>query len=174
MIRRPPRSTRTDTLFPYTTLFRSNPPPKDWIKSAESWKKKAKDNSLSLTVPKGARQMTLFLVPDTGGAEGTIEDAVRGKPGEFVRATQELNQASLDRSRLDAFMAAIRAQENSHPEYLRSVAPALARSLSMQLNDECLSKVVELQANCLLETREQMVLAEVQSRRIAAMGRAND
>src|SRR3546814_5397952 len=35
MIRRPPRSTRTDTLFPYTTLFRSaqscsglNPPPK--------------------------------------------------------------------------------------------------------------------------------------------------
>src|SRR3546814_21168014 len=27
MIRRPPRSTRTDTLFPYTTLFRS---PVDW------------------------------------------------------------------------------------------------------------------------------------------------
>src|SRR3546814_7696889 len=26
MIRRPPRSTRTDTLFPYTTLFRSERP----------------------------------------------------------------------------------------------------------------------------------------------------
>src|SRR3546814_19191676 len=26
MIRRPPRSTRTDTLFPYTTLFRSPQP----------------------------------------------------------------------------------------------------------------------------------------------------
>src|SRR3546814_1672273 len=26
MIRRPPRSTRTDTLFPYTTLFRSTEP----------------------------------------------------------------------------------------------------------------------------------------------------
>src|SRR3546814_6248062 len=26
MIRRPPRSTRTDTLFPYTTLFRSSEP----------------------------------------------------------------------------------------------------------------------------------------------------
>src|SRR3546814_18188593 len=25
MLRRPPRSTRTDTLFPYTTLFRSEP-----------------------------------------------------------------------------------------------------------------------------------------------------
>src|SRR3546814_5443085 len=28
MIRRPPRSTRTDTLFPYTTLFRSVPVPR--------------------------------------------------------------------------------------------------------------------------------------------------
>src|SRR3546814_2839885 len=28
MIRRPPRSTRTDTLFPYTTLFRSRTPDK--------------------------------------------------------------------------------------------------------------------------------------------------
>src|SRR3546814_16843178 len=28
MIRRPPRSTRTDTLFPYTTLFRSDSPTK--------------------------------------------------------------------------------------------------------------------------------------------------
>src|SRR3546814_12541046 len=28
MIRRPPRSTRTDTLFPYTTLFRSYSPSK--------------------------------------------------------------------------------------------------------------------------------------------------
>src|SRR3546814_8507227 len=27
MIRRPPRSTRTDTLFPYTPLFRSEPRP---------------------------------------------------------------------------------------------------------------------------------------------------
>src|SRR3546814_11570963 len=29
MIRRPPRSTRTDTLFPYTTLFRSARPRRD-------------------------------------------------------------------------------------------------------------------------------------------------
>src|SRR3546814_9871999 len=30
MIRRPPRSTRTDTLFPYTTLFRSRPGAPGW------------------------------------------------------------------------------------------------------------------------------------------------
>src|SRR3546814_8508731 len=33
MIRRPPRSTRTDTLFPYTTLFRS--PPVDHVDQRE-------------------------------------------------------------------------------------------------------------------------------------------
>src|SRR3546814_8719730 len=31
MIRRPPRSTRTDTLFPYTTLFRSFDGKLDWL-----------------------------------------------------------------------------------------------------------------------------------------------
>src|SRR3546814_1550057 len=46
MIRRPPRSTRTDTLFPYTTLFRSldgdgflqiTDRSKDVIKSGGEW-----------------------------------------------------------------------------------------------------------------------------------------
>src|SRR3546814_6278263 len=31
MIRRPPRSTRTDTLFPYTTLFRAALVPDRWL-----------------------------------------------------------------------------------------------------------------------------------------------
>src|SRR3546814_5444314 len=31
MIRRPPRSTRTDTLFPYTTLFRSSQKTKTFV-----------------------------------------------------------------------------------------------------------------------------------------------
>src|SRR3546814_12121867 len=37
MIRRPPRSTRTDTLFPYTTLFRSRdrPAPRTQFRAAE-------------------------------------------------------------------------------------------------------------------------------------------
>src|SRR3546814_7836437 len=38
MIRRPPRSTRTDTLFPYTTLFRSRRPP-----TAACWRAEGDD-----------------------------------------------------------------------------------------------------------------------------------
>ncbi|MFD2500899.1 hypothetical protein ACFSTI_21205 [Rhizorhabdus histidinilytica] len=60
----------------------TNPPPKDWIRTAEPWKKKEKDRQLDLVVPKGARQLVLFLVPATGGAAGAIADAVRGRPGE--------------------------------------------------------------------------------------------
>src|SRR3546814_5334957 len=38
MIRRPPRSTRTDTLFPYTTLFRSaRPSAADHVFGARAW-----------------------------------------------------------------------------------------------------------------------------------------
>src|SRR3546814_11741638 len=33
MILRPPRSTRTDTLFPYTTLFRSSPSIRQFLRS---------------------------------------------------------------------------------------------------------------------------------------------
>lgn len=141
----------------------TNPPPKDWVQSAETWKPKDKDRRLTLTVPKGARQMALFLVPETGGASGTIVDAVRDRPGEFVRAVQDLNQASLDRSRLNAFVAAIRAQENSHPEFLRTLAPALSNSLAIKLNPDCLARVIELQAACLLENRDALVLADIHS-----------
>src|SRR3546814_390468 len=37
MIRPPPRSTRTDPLFPYTTRFRSMPTPKELAARGESW-----------------------------------------------------------------------------------------------------------------------------------------
>ncbi|MDY0958549.1 hypothetical protein SOM26_07610 [Sphingomonas sp. CFBP8993] len=141
----------------------TNPPPKNWVQSADTWKPKDKDRRLTLTVPKGARQMALFLVPDTRGASDTIVDAVRDRPGEFVRAVQDLNQASLDRSRLNAFVAAIRAQENSHPEFLRTLAPALSNSLAIKLNADCLARVIELQAACLLENRDSLVLADIHS-----------
>ena len=50
--------------------------------------------------------MLLFLAPETSGDFRTVVGAVRGRPGAFVRASQDLNQATLDRSRLDAHLAA--------------------------------------------------------------------
>ncbi|MDB5715869.1 MAG: hypothetical protein JWO15_3266, partial [Sphingomonadales bacterium] len=72
-------------------------PPKEWFHEALSWKPKSA--SLSLSVPKGAQQMALFFMPESGGSLNAIVSAVRKQPGAFVRAVQELNQASLDRAR---------------------------------------------------------------------------
>src|SRR3546814_1113958 len=41
MIRRPPRSTRTDTLFPYTTLFRSTAPLHQLLKESGQFGRKS-------------------------------------------------------------------------------------------------------------------------------------
>src|SRR3546814_7061606 len=50
MIRRPPRSTRTDTLFPYTTLFRSklaaNPRLREYVQERLSGQIRRPDGSL--------------------------------------------------------------------------------------------------------------------------------
>src|SRR3546814_21141752 len=48
MIRRPPRSTRTDTLFPYTTLFRSHDVRSE-IKNAKSRRGNDASNTALLT-----------------------------------------------------------------------------------------------------------------------------
>src|SRR3546814_11477554 len=43
MIRRPPRSTRTDTLFPYTTLFRSWESGNDRVRVSADYRKREYD-----------------------------------------------------------------------------------------------------------------------------------
>jgi hypothetical protein len=139
----------------------TNPPPREWIGVARTWRDKPAEQTLTLTVPKGARQMVVLVVPDTRGAQGALVDAVRGKPGEFVRASQDLNQASLDHARLDAFIAAVRADSIAHPQGLRKIAPVLAHSLSIKLNEDCLDKIAEQQASCLVENREALVLNDV-------------
>src|SRR3546814_19490134 len=56
MIRRPPRSTRTDTLFPYTTLFRSVGAPSALRISAEAARPRRVDPARGRTGAGGARR----------------------------------------------------------------------------------------------------------------------
>ena len=104
----------------------TNPPPKDWFFKAETWTRKGRDG-LRIRVPAGAEQALVFLAPQAGGGFGTLGGAVRGRPGAFVRASQDLDEASLDRSRIDAFLAAVRVDGSVDPERLKTVSPLLAR-----------------------------------------------
>ena len=91
----------------------TNPPPEQWFVKAETWNKQVRKEGIVVTVPDEAQQVLLFLAPETGGDFGTLRSAVRGKPGAFVRASQDLNQAALDRSRLDAYLAGIKETSDS-------------------------------------------------------------
>src|SRR3546814_2959186 len=75
MIRRPPRSTRTDTLFPYTTLFRSvrtKPLPLSHRVATRERQRKASSGALRLPVAQRRRDRDRF-VADHRSEEHTSE-----------------------------------------------------------------------------------------------------
>jgi hypothetical protein len=134
----------------------TNPPPEDWFFRAETWNKKF--TGLDVTVPEGAQQVIVFLAPETSGDYKTLISAVRGRPGSFVRASQDLNQSSLDRSRLDAYLDAVRKINASDPTKLKEASPLLARSLGIQFNDKCMEKQPDLQAACLMQGQDALIM----------------
>jgi hypothetical protein len=145
----------------------TNPPPKDWFQRCDTWETKCAQQGMTLTVPREAQQLLVFLAPETGGDYKTLLDAVRGRPGSFVRTSQDLNQATLDRSRLDAYLAAVRGLGDADPPKLKDAAPLLARSLAIKVDEKCLAKIAVLQAPCLMEGRESLILNDGHSASIA-------
>src|ERR1700730_15111345 len=110
----------------------TNPPPENWFTKAETWTKRVREEGIVVTVPAEAQQALLFLAPETGGDFSTLRSAVRGKPGAFVRASQDLNQAALDRSRLDKYLSGIKEMSDDDPKALHERSLLLARSLKMK------------------------------------------
>jgi len=136
----------------------TNPPPENWFFPCKTWTGKCSRDGLTVTVPEGAQQVLVFLAPETGGDFKTLVGAVRGRPGAFVRTSQDLNQAALDRSRLERYLTAIRALNDSDPSKLEEAAPLLARSLAIKVDPKCLDRIPELQAPCLMQGRESLIL----------------
>lgn len=135
----------------------TNPPPEEWFFPCKTWKGCGKDG-LTVTVPKDAQQVLLFLAPETSGDFRTLVSAVRGRPGAFVRASQDLNQAALDRSRLERYLVTIHSLNGAEPAKIKEVTPLLARSLAIKVDDKCLDRVPELQVPCLMQGQEALIL----------------
>ncbi|HTX25194.1 MAG TPA: hypothetical protein VMD03_11125 [Steroidobacteraceae bacterium] len=136
----------------------TNPPPPRSFFRCDTWTRPCATDGLTVTVPRGAEQVLVFLAPKTGGDFKTLMGAVRGRPGAFVRASQDLNQAMLDRSRLDVYLAAIRALNDADPGRIKQVAPLLGRSLAIQVDAKCLDRIPELQAPCLMQNQDSLIL----------------
>lgn len=136
----------------------TNPPPADWFFDCKTWTPKCAMDGLTVTVPKDAQQLLVFLAPEAGGDFKTLMGAVRGRPGAFVRTSQDLNQAALDRSRLERYLSTVRSLNDADPAKLSQVAPLLARSLAIKVDPKCLDRIPELQAPCLMEGQESLIL----------------
>src|SRR3546814_1528447 len=83
MIRRPPRSTRTDTLFPYTTLFRSIGEVSQDHCLADAEHPPLRRNMLSFTVKiEGLGEALLIAIcPRDGFNHGGIRSRITGQRG---------------------------------------------------------------------------------------------
>ena len=136
----------------------TNPPPENWFTKVETWNKHVRDEGVVITVPPGAQQALIFLAPQTGGDFGTLRSAVRGKPGAFVRASQDLNQASLDRSRLDKYLNVVKEMSGDEASVLHDRSVLLARSLNIKLDNDCFMKPRQQQESCLTQNTDQLVL----------------
>ncbi len=146
----------------------TNPPPDSWFTRVETWNKSIHEEGVFVTVPEEAEEALVFLAPDTGGAFSTLRTAVRGKPGSFVRASQDLVQASLDRARLERYLEAVREIAVSDPEQLKARTVLLARSLNIRVDQQCFDKPSAQQAPCLTQNTDQLVLDDAHSQTMVA------
>jgi len=146
----------------------TNPPPESWFTRIEAWNKHVRAEGVVVTVPKGAQQVLLFLAPESGGDFSTLRSNVRGKPGAFVRASQDLNRAALDRSRLDVYLSSVQSASDTDPDKLKEESTLLARSLNIKLENDCFKKPLEEQAACLTQHSDQLVLDDAHSQSMVA------
>src|SRR3546814_9003343 len=74
MLRRPPRSTRTDTLFPYTTLFRSDwDSLSKWLKSPKAYAPGTKMSFAGISKPQDRADLLAYLNSQGRSEEHTSE-----------------------------------------------------------------------------------------------------
>jgi len=136
----------------------TNQPPPEWFTRVETWTREARQEGVFVTVPDGAQQALLFLAPETGGDFSTLRTAVRGRPGAFVRSAQDLQAASWDRMRLEAYLAEVKETSQTDPKLLKERAERAARSLGIRLDQQCFDKPSDQQAPCLVQHTDGLVL----------------
>ena len=146
----------------------TNPPLESWFTRVETWTKRTREEGTVVTVPPDAQQALLFLAPETGGDFSTLSSTVRARPGVFVRASLDLNQASLDRTRVDKYLEEIQDASNADPSELHARTLVLAKTLRLKINEDCFDKPAEVQPSCLTQNTEQLVLDDGHNQSLVA------
>jgi hypothetical protein len=136
----------------------TNPPPPEWFTHVETWNHDVRQEGVFITVPDEAQQALIFLAPETGGDFSTLRAAVRGRPGAFVRAVQDLQAASWDRMRVEDYLTQVKVTSQTDLKALKDHTEMSARSLGIKINQACFDKPIEQQTACLAANPEGLVL----------------
>lgn len=136
----------------------TNPPPDEWFTRIETWDKKIREEGTFVTVPAEAQQAVLFLAPETGGDFSTLRSAVQGRPGAFVRASQDLTEAGFEQARIEKYVAEIRKVPPADSAELQKHSDLLARTLALKPNEDCFKRPIDTQFTCLTQSGSQIVL----------------
>ena len=146
----------------------TNPPPDNWFTLIQTWNKKVREEGVTITVPDEAQQVILFLAPETGGDFSTLRSAVRGRPGVFVRASQDLLEAGFEQARIETYLANMRRVPPDDSKALAEHSDLLSRTLNLKPNGDCFKKPVDAQATCLTQAGTQTLLDDGHGTTVAA------
>lgn len=136
----------------------TNPPPDDWFIKIQTWSQKVREEGVNVYVPDEAQQVVLFLAPETGGDFSTLRSAVRGRPGIFVRASQDLAEAGFEQARIEKYLADMRLVPPADPKALLEHSNLIARTLNLKPNEDCFNRPVDQQYTCLTQSGNQTLL----------------
>jgi hypothetical protein len=142
-------------------------PPDNWFTRIEAWNRAVQTEGVFVTVPEGAQQAVLFLAPETGGDFNTLRSAVQGRPGIFVRASQDLNEAGFEQARIEKYLAAMRTVDPGDPKALAAHSALLARTLALKPNEACFKQPIDAQYTCLTQSGNQILLDDGHGQTIA-------
>jgi len=152
-------STQSNHLLLVVAFLRgtTNEPPDDWFHEIDTWDKKTVEGT-TITVPQGAEQALMFIAPETGGDFKTLRSAVKGRPGVFIRADADLNEASFEQLRIQRYLAAMKQLDSKDPKVIADRSAKLASTLALKPNPDCFKQPVDQQVACLTQATAPVLL----------------
>ncbi len=144
----------------------TNEPPDNWFTEIDTWEKKTAEGT-TVTVPNEAQQALLFVAPETGGDFKTLRSAVKGKPGLFIRADADLNEASFEQQRIERYLAAMKAVPQDDPKAIQDHSAKLASTLGLKPNADCFKQPVDQQVSCLTQSSAPVLLEDGHGQSVA-------
>ena len=144
----------------------TNEPPDDWFTEIDTWNKKTVEGT-TVTVPNEAEEALLFVAPETGGDFKTLRSAVKGKPGLFIRADADLNEASFEQQRIERYLSAMKTLPQDDQKAIQDHSAKLATTLALKPNADCFKQPVDQQVICLTQSSAPVLLDDGHGQSIA-------